>query len=311
MSEPALDLFGEPLEPAGKSQAPKAAQGRVARTGLPPAVVPPSPSGSFTSPHAEPHLTASAATASVSTKAARVLPDVWSKLIASVPMPFREVILEGAWDIHDRVLDQVMADTQRVRGAEHNSAVTTAMGHVSYAMFLPYHLVQPEQMPKSLALLREDTHKFLMWTKQAFPNADRLLVVGDSPHAEHMALKLDKQLSDHPAETLVCGPGQGVESILMDFGRARNYVNFHMTSVDHEAGGASWNQVPGPKLDGLIARLFNELKPDRVMAFDPVQMPATLEVLNQARKRGLPVLFVEASTEARPTSLTARRRARP
>lgn len=229
----------------------------------------------------------------------RKAPLSWSLLLGCVPSPFRAVILDGAWRLHDETMTSIMNNPDRIKGWESNTAQTTGMSHISYAKFLPYHLVEPDQMALALDLLRQDTHKFLLWTRQAHPTADRALIIGDAPTQDVLDAFLDKELRIHPANTLLCGPGRSIESMLRNYGASRNYVTSHIASVDADRVGASWDQVPGPLLDKLTSRIFTELQPDRLIAFDPVRMPATQATLAHARQKGIPVLYVDEPTYKR------------
>lgn len=249
------------------------------------------------------HLSKPLATESFEPAASvRAQPAAWSSPLSSVPEPFREAILDGAWKLYDSVLAEVQNDPERTKGQETTTASATAAGHISYAAFLPYHLVSNEQMDEAKALLKEDLHGFLKWSRKTYPDADRLLVLGDAPKGAEFDEILTTQLAAHPAQALLCGPGKAIEPLLRYYGRERNYTTFHVASIDHEAQGASWDQMPGPKLDRMIQRIFEELKPNRVIAFDPVRMPATVTTLEECRKRGLPILYADSPTAVRKAS---------
>lgn len=238
----------------------------------------------------------------IATCTGRSQPAAWSSPLSSIPEPFREVILEGAWKIYDSVLARVHADPERTKGQETVTASATAAGHISYAAFLPFHLIGRDQMDEAKARLRDDLHGFLKWSRQAYPDADRLLVLGDAPKGAEFDEILTTQLAEHPARALLCGPGKAIEPLLRYYARERNYTTFHVGSIDHDAQGASWDQMPGPKLDRMIQRVFDELRPDRVIAFDPVRMPATVTMLEECRKRGLPIVYADSPTAVRKAS---------
>lgn len=232
----------------------------------------------------------------------RTPPDSWIRMLQSVPEVFRKAVLDSAWATYDKVWAN-SADKEelsRITGTDmrRNAAVSTALSNTAYAMLLPYHLAKGEQIEEAKELLRKSGHDFLMWTKQHYPGAERVLVLGDAVENSIDEI-LDERLRDHPASALLCGPGKTVENVLRNYGRARHYVTACIESVDFETKGANWEQVPGAKLDKLVARVFAELKPDRVIAFDPVRMPATLQVLDEARKRQIPVLYIDAPAPVR------------
>lgn len=223
----------------------------------------------------------------------RKTPELWLRFLSSVPRPFRGAVLESTWQIHDDVLSSCQGSAETPSALDKNSALNTAMSNVSYAAYLAYHLVKPEQMQEAQALLRKEPYEFSRWIKSQNPRADKVLVVGDYPKAEDVTTALDKQLDSNPARALLCGPGKAVEGILRAYGEARNYVKANLMSVDHDANGANWDQVPGRSLDKMVDRVFREMQPDRLIVFEPSRMPATLEVLSKARQLGLPILYVD------------------
>lgn len=223
----------------------------------------------------------------------RKVPEFWLRFLSFVPRPFRDAVLESSWKVHDEILAQCQGTAKQPSSTDRNSAVNTAMSNASYAAYLPYHLVKPDQMAKALELLSQDPYEFSLWIKSENPKADRVLVVGDMPKAEDVATVLDAQLAVSPARALLCGPGKAVEGILRAYGEARHYVQSNLMSVDYDANGANWDQVPGKSLDKMVDQVFRELQPDRLIVFEPSRMPATLEVLSKARQAGIPILYVD------------------
>lgn len=224
--------------------------------------------------------------------AARETPISWSRHLCNIPAAYRETVLAGAWQAYDQLHERLWADPHR-RSQAHNSGEMTALSLVSYASYLPFHLVHPEQQPQALQALREGPHQFLQWTRQTYANADRLLLISDAPDPATLQAVLDEQLGHHPAETLVCGPGHHLEPAVRAYARERGYTSFHVVSLDADAQGRVWDAVPGPRLDEAVQRLFTELKPARVIAFEPVQMPNTLQVMEHARRLNIPVLLID------------------
>lgn len=229
----------------------------------------------------------------------RVLPDAWVKLLGSIPKAYREPVIRAAWRLHDDVLAKALAsdrpDRMPKQLIERVMAQTTAAALISSAIFVPYHLVPKEQKDKAIELIEQDVYELSKWLRRLHPEADRLLVVGDQPQAEQLAAVLDDQLASHPARYLCIGPGKDMEQAVRAYADARGIPENYQCSVDAQARGDNWAQVPGMRLDKLIERVFREMKPDRVIALEPVRMPATIALLAEARKRQLPVLHIDGS----------------
>lgn len=221
------------------------------------------------------------------------VPDSWQSIASKVPKYIRAPLIERAWKTHAETLEKLEKNESSVKSFNHITAETTAMADISSAVFMPLHLIREDQKKEALEALSEGVGHLSNWVRKAYPNADVVLIVGDQPNEETMSEQLDELFEASPAKRLACGPGSGVEKMVRDFGEARNYGNAQIGSID-ERGDAGWTQTPGPKLEKMADDLFRQYLPDRVVAFEPLQMPATHLVVAKAELLGIPVTRIDA-----------------
>lgn len=231
----------------------------------------------------------------------RKTPDSWSSILSSVPESFRAALLQAAWKTHDETMQLVEADATRTRGHDHITAQSTAMAAISAAVFMPLHLVKPDAHSQAIEALSKSVTSLSKWLRASYPTADNVLIVGDQPRGETLNDRLDEVFEKNPAKRLICGPGTSVESLVRIYAEERNFGLAQIGSIDGAGKGAGWQQVPGPKLQKMVEDLFRQFNPDRVVAFEPVQMPAAHLALEKALTLNLPILRIEApSVKSRP-----------
>lgn len=220
-------------------------------------------------------------------------PDSWETIGSKVPKYLRAPLIERAWKTHDETLAKLQSNESFARTFSHITAETTAMADINAAIFMPLHLVKDSQREEAIATLSKGVGDLSLWLKEHYPTADVVLIVGDQPNEETLAAQLDSIFEENPAKRLVCGPGAGVEKMVRDFGEARNYGTAQIGSID-ERGGAGWTQTPGPKLEKMVDDLLRQYQPTRMVAFEPLQMPATHQMVEKAEKLGIPVIRIDA-----------------
>ena len=225
-----------------------------------------------------------------------VLPESWASILVKIPPIFREALTKGAQANHDALLDKL-----REKSGHHVhdaiTAETTVMASLSGVVFMPLHLIAPDKVEEINQLLERSngTQALWQWLKDAYPNADTLLVLGDQPNPEQFEQVLDETLSNQPAKTLVCGPGATIEPLLRSYGEPRNYLTYGIQSMD-ERKGAGWNQAPGPALEKKVDDLLRQHKPNRAIVFEPAQMPATHLMAEKCQALGVPLERIEAQS---------------
>lgn len=220
-------------------------------------------------------------------------PDSWESIGSKVPKYFRAPLIERAWKTHAETLEKLKSNETFARTFIHITAESTAMADINAAIFMPLHLVKESQREEALATLSNGVGDLSVWLKNKYPTADVVLIVGDQPNEETLVEQLDTIFESSPAKRLVCGPGASVEKMVRNFGETRNYGAAQICSID-ERGGSGWTQTPGPKLEKMIDDLLRQHQPARIVAFEPLQMPATHQMVEKAEKLGIPVMRVDA-----------------
>lgn len=223
----------------------------------------------------------------------RQKPESWSNVLGKVPEYFRETLLQCAWKTHDRTLAATEMDESRTRGHEHITAISTAQADISAIVFMPLHLIKPDDHAKALQVLSGGVAELSNWIQLTYPGADTVLIVGDQPNAETLNDHLDELFDALPAKRLVCGPGASVEALVRAYAEKHDFGAAQIGSID-EHKGLGWIQTPGAKLDKMVADLFRQFNPNRVVAFEPLQMPSTHKAMEKAAELGLLVQRVEA-----------------
>lgn len=230
----------------------------------------------------------------------RILMDSWKTPLLEVPLAYRENVTDYAISIMEKMRSKSFDGRPSV---EKDVAMeSTALSSILFAAYIPYHLIAQEEQDQAKRLLAMDgPGALLQHILSMHSQADTLLVIGDQPVPDHIMLHLDETIAAHPARYLVAGPGTHVEGVLRAYAAQKSISKFHIQTVDR-SNGEVWGSSPGPALEDLVIRLFKEKKPSRVLAFEPVRLPATLICLEAARHLGIPVEYIKAPALRRAPS---------
>lgn len=221
----------------------------------------------------------------------------WSSQLNNIPKALKEAALKSCWRIYDQVFAQQTATVRDDHIAkdvvEKSMAQSTAIATVGFIVFQPLHLISEQEMPYAIEILSADPMKFHEWMQEKTKDAPSILIMGDFPDQDHIHKTLDGYLSQKGAARLVVGPGHEMEAIIRSYAEERGYMRSAIQSVDIHMSGNCWRQLPGDKLDVTISNLYS-FNPTHALAFEPMRSPSTLQVMQEAHRRGLEVTLAEA-----------------
>lgn len=216
----------------------------------------------------------------------------WTSALSRIPEPFRSAMAEHAkMQKHQKKcmrpslneLEQSMLPGGR------------ALSLITYAGFIPYHLISEEETQDACAELLENGPESVMTQlKDRIRESQVLLFIGDDPVAE----SFDRAIAQCKAEngyikSLIAGPGNLMENALRKWSIQNNWPDTFLHVLDG-SGGEVWRAQTDNLIDNSVEELFSSYLPTKIVLLQPVRLPATQACIEYAMKNHIPMLTIQA-----------------
>lgn len=165
---------------------------------------------------------------------------------------------------------------------------------ITYAGFVPYHLIDASQVEPACDMLRSGKVRELMRQMNGvIKTTHRLLLIGDDPSASLVGRSIELCRQEHTIGTLIAGPGNLMEHAVRAWALEAGWPNAYLRTLDG-SGGDAWNARAGSAIDQAVTDLFDVHKPTLLALLEPVRLPATQSAIEQASSRKIRMITITA-----------------
>lgn len=219
----------------------------------------------------------------------------WSSALSKVPAAFREAMLRYAQVIAAQPsraqvgFDRDPLEVQMLGGGR-------ALSFITYAGFLPLHLVKGEEQEAVRELLAtKGPHVVFEQLRPRLEAAQTIMFIGDDPSADAIDKAMSAVSQEANVRCIVIGPGNLMEGAVREWAARQEPVwpASFVRTLDG-TGGEVWQTPASDRLDRYVTQLFDVHKPDRVALLEPVRLPATQASIEQAAHRRIPMVSFAA-----------------
>jgi hypothetical protein len=225
----------------------------------------------------------------------------WPSALSRIPEPFRAAVQEHA-------AEMVEAEKKRTNPTDPDNEMSVlehkmlmggrALSMITSAAYLPYHLLQGEEIQAACDVLSARGPLVLLeQMRERIQKAQVLLLIGDEPSVQSVNRAVQECLKSGEIKTLIAGPGILMENALRAWALENNWPDAHLRSIDGSMGEV-WHAQAGEAIDEAVAQLFDVHLPTRVALLHPVRLPATQVSIEQASHRKVPMTEIKFEKSA-------------
>jgi hypothetical protein len=221
----------------------------------------------------------------------------WPSALSRIAEPFRAAVQEHARSLLSQKDEARTQDHQDLSILEQKMLVGgRALSMITYAGFLPYHLLRTQEIQGACDLLRsKGPVKLMEQLSDLAAKAQVLLLIGDDPTTQMVDKAINECRKEGEIKSIIAGPGNLMEGALRAWALENNWPNAFLHSVDGSMGEV-WHAQAGEAIDTAVAQLFDVHRPTRVGLIHPVRLPATQASIEQASHRAIPMTVIKVES---------------